>query len=159
MCGKTYWIHSILQIVTCECTTAQVGGARPLTIDAWQCFLFDIRDCMEEWLLCFLLSFPLSLPFDWTLRCWVCCFVLLYFGCCVVLCVKKKEKQCKHQNVILCKELHENKSLLINNLSLWAGAQLHIFLGVCKISVGAPLYSSSPVILKSGSQDPLSCRV
>ncbi len=41
----------------------------------------------------FLLSFPLSLPFDWTLRCWVCvfCFVLLYFGCCVVLCVKKKK--------------------------------------------------------------------
>ncbi len=22
MCGKTYWIHSLLQIVTCECTTA-----------------------------------------------------------------------------------------------------------------------------------------
>ncbi len=42
----------------------------------------------------FLLSFPLSLPFDWTLRCWVCvcCFVLLYFGCYVVLCVKKKKK-------------------------------------------------------------------
>ncbi len=48
MCGKTYWIRSLLQIVTCECTTARVGGARPLTIDAWQCFLFDIRDCMEE---------------------------------------------------------------------------------------------------------------
>ncbi len=22
MCGKTYWIHSLLQIVTCECTIA-----------------------------------------------------------------------------------------------------------------------------------------
>ncbi len=44
MCGKTYWICSLLQIVTCECITARVGGA----IDAWQCFLFDIRDCMEE---------------------------------------------------------------------------------------------------------------
>ncbi len=44
MCGKTYWIRSLLQIVTCECITARVGGA----IDAWQCFLFDIRDCMEE---------------------------------------------------------------------------------------------------------------
>ncbi len=22
MCGKIYWIHSLLQIVTCECTTA-----------------------------------------------------------------------------------------------------------------------------------------
>ncbi len=48
MCGKTYWIHSLLQIVTCECATARVGGARPSTIDAWQCFLFDIRGCMEE---------------------------------------------------------------------------------------------------------------
>ncbi len=47
MCGKTYWIRSLLQIVTCECATAWVGGARPSTIDAWQCFLF-------EWLvLCF----------------------------------------------------------------------------------------------------------
>ncbi len=41
----------------------------------------------------FLLSFPLPLPFDWTLRCWVCvcCFVLLYFGYYVVLCVKNKK--------------------------------------------------------------------
>ncbi len=56
MCGKTYRIHSLLQIVTCECATARVGGARPSTIDAWQCFLVDIRDCMEEWLLCFCCS-------------------------------------------------------------------------------------------------------
>ncbi len=48
MCGKTYWIRSLLQIVTCECATARVGGARPSTIDAWQCFLFDIRDCIKE---------------------------------------------------------------------------------------------------------------
>ncbi len=34
MCGKTYWIRSLLQIVTCECTTAQVGGPglRPLML-------------------------------------------------------------------------------------------------------------------------------
>ncbi len=48
MCRKTYWIRSLLQIVTSECATAQVGGARPSTIDA-----FDIRDCIKEWLLCF----------------------------------------------------------------------------------------------------------
>ncbi len=47
------WIRSLLQIVTCECATARVGGARPSTIDAWQCFLLDIRDCIKEWLLCF----------------------------------------------------------------------------------------------------------
>ncbi len=52
-CRKTYWIRSLLQIVTCECTTVWVGGARPSTIDAWQCFLMDIRDCIKEWLLCF----------------------------------------------------------------------------------------------------------
>ncbi len=52
MCRKTYWIRSLLQIVSCECTTARVGGARPSTIDAWQCFLMDIRDCIKEWLLC-----------------------------------------------------------------------------------------------------------
>ncbi len=34
MCRKTYWIRSLLQIVSCECTTARVGGARPSTIDA-----------------------------------------------------------------------------------------------------------------------------
>ncbi len=53
MCREAYWIRSLLQIVSCECTTARVSGARPSTIDAWQCFLFDICDCMEEWLLCF----------------------------------------------------------------------------------------------------------
>ncbi len=48
MCRKTYWIRSLLQIVMCECTTARVGGARPSTIDAWQCYLLDIRDCIKE---------------------------------------------------------------------------------------------------------------
>ncbi len=90
MCGETYWIHSLLQIVTCECAT-RVGGARPSTIDAWQCFLFDIRDCIKEWFFCFCCPSLSPSLFDWTLRCWVCvcCFVLLYFGCYVVLCVKK----------------------------------------------------------------------
>ncbi len=57
MCRKTYWIRSLLQIVTyCngECATARVGGAKPSTMDAWQYFLFDIRDYIKEWLvLCF----------------------------------------------------------------------------------------------------------
>ncbi len=48
MCRKTYWIRSLLQIVTRECTMARVGGARPSTIDAWQCFLFNIRDCIRS---------------------------------------------------------------------------------------------------------------
>ncbi len=52
MCREAYWIRSLLQIVSCECTTARVGGARPSTIEAWQCFLLNIRDCLEEWFLC-----------------------------------------------------------------------------------------------------------
>ncbi len=60
MCGKTYWIHSLLQIVTCECTTARVNGAKPSAIDAWQCFFFNIRDYVKE-LLFFYFLFSLSL--------------------------------------------------------------------------------------------------
>ncbi len=52
MCREAYWIRSLLQIVSCECTTARVGGARPSTIEAWQCFLLNIRDYIKEWLLC-----------------------------------------------------------------------------------------------------------
>ncbi len=42
----------------------------------------------------FLLSFPLSLPFDWTLRCWVCvcCFVLFCFILDIMLCCVWKNK-------------------------------------------------------------------
>ncbi len=81
MCRKTYWIRSLLQIVTYECTTARINGARPSTIDAWQCFLLNIRDCIKEWLvLCFL-----SLPYDWTFEmlsvCLLFCFVIFWMLC------------------------------------------------------------------------------
>ncbi len=61
MCGKTYWIHSLLQIVTCECTTAWINGAKPSTIDAWQCFFSNIRDYIKELRFFFSLSPSLSL--------------------------------------------------------------------------------------------------
>ncbi len=48
MCREAYWIRSLLQIVSCECSTARVGGARPSTIEAWQCFLLNIRDYLKE---------------------------------------------------------------------------------------------------------------
>ncbi len=91
MCREAYWIRSLLQIVSCECTTARVGGARPSTIEAWQCFLLNVRDYLEEWLLCSCCPSLSPIPFDWTFRCWVCvcCFVLFYFGYYVVLFVKK----------------------------------------------------------------------
>ncbi len=95
MCGKTNWIHSLLQIVTCECTTARVNGAKPSTIDAWRCFFSSVRDCIKEWLvLCFFLSFPLSLPFDWTFEllsiCLLFCFVIFWMLCCDVVYEKEK---------------------------------------------------------------------
>ncbi len=52
MCREAYWIRSLLQIVSCECTTVRVGGARPSTIEAWQCFLLNVHDYLKEWLLC-----------------------------------------------------------------------------------------------------------
>ncbi len=92
MCRKTYWIRSLLQIVSCECTTAQVGGARPSTIDAWQCFLFDIRDCIKEWLvLCFYcpsLS-PSLLTWLWAIEYMsvvLFCYILDVMLCYVMLC-------------------------------------------------------------------------
>ncbi len=48
MCREAYWIRSLLQIVSCECTTTRVGGARPSTIEAWQCFLLNICDYLKE---------------------------------------------------------------------------------------------------------------
>ncbi len=40
--------YRLLQIVTCECTTARMNGAKPSTIDAWQCSFFNIRDYIKE---------------------------------------------------------------------------------------------------------------
>ncbi len=96
MCRKTYWIRSLLQIVSCECTTVRVGGARPRPLMLGSVFWW-IWWLYKGVTFVFLLSFPLSLPFDWILRCCVCvcCFVLIYFGCYVVLCVKKKKKEKK----------------------------------------------------------------
>ncbi len=103
MCGKTYRIHSLLQIVAYECTTAWINGAKPSTIDAWQCFLFNIRDYIKECIvLCF--SCPSLSPSLLTglLSYWVyvCCFVLF---CCVLdvvlwCCVWKKNVDIKKNN-------------------------------------------------------------
>ncbi len=96
MCGKTYWIRSLLQVVTCECATARVGGAMPSTIDAWQCFLVDIRDCIKEWPFCVLIVLPSLPPFWLDLEmlsiCLLFCFVVFWMLCCVV-CEKKKKKK------------------------------------------------------------------
>ncbi len=102
MCGKTYWIHSLLQIVTYECTTARINGAKPSTIDAWQCFLFDIRDCIKEWLLCFScpsLSPSLWLDFEILSMCLLFCFVIFWMY--VMLCMKKKNVDNKKKKMML----------------------------------------------------------
>ncbi len=43
VCGEAYWIHGLLRVVTCGCATARVDGARPFTVDAWQCFFFFLH--------------------------------------------------------------------------------------------------------------------
>ncbi len=83
MCRETYWIHSLLQIVTCECTTARINGAKPSTVDAWQCLFFNIRDYIKEWLvLCF--PCPSLSPSLLTglLRYWVYVCCCSFFCCC-----------------------------------------------------------------------------
>ncbi len=94
MCREAYWIRSLLQIVTCECTTARVGGARPSTIDAWQCFLLNIRDYLKEWLLCSCcpsLS-PSLLIEPWDVEC--VSVVLFCYILDVMLCYVWKKKNC-----------------------------------------------------------------
>ncbi len=86
-------ICSLLQIVSCECTTARVGGARPSTIDAWQCFLLDIRDCIKEWLLC---SCCPSLSPSLLIGPWDVEYVSVVLFCCILdimlCCVWKNKK-------------------------------------------------------------------
>ncbi len=94
MCREAYWIRSLLQIVSCECTTARVGGARPSTIEAWQSFLLNIRNYLKEWLLC---SCCPSLSPSLLIEPWdveyvsavLFCFILDILLCCVW---KKKKK-------------------------------------------------------------------
>ncbi len=102
MCGKTYWIHSLLQVVTCECATARINGAKPFTIDAWQgFFLFSlfssIRDYIKEGRVLLLLFPSLSLslltgPLKYGVC--VCCFVVFVLSgyYVVMLCVKRNKK-------------------------------------------------------------------
>ncbi len=92
MCRKTYWIRSLLQIVSCECTTAWVGGARPSTIDAWQCFLMDIRDCDFSVFIVLPSLPPFWLDLEMLSMCLLFCFVIFWMLCCV-MCEKNKNKK------------------------------------------------------------------
>ncbi len=106
MCRKTYWIRSLLQIVSCECTTARVGGARPSTIDAWQCFLLDIRDCIKEWLLC---SCCPSLSPSLLIGPWDVEYVSVVLFCCILdimLCCVWK---IKNEKLLITKKIFLNK--------------------------------------------------
>ncbi len=108
MCREAYWIRSLLQIVSCECTTARVGGARPSTIEAWQSFLLNIRNYLKEWLLCSCcpsLSPSLLIePWDveYVSAVWFC-FILDILLCCVwkkIKIVDNKKKK-KKKNAVL----------------------------------------------------------
>ncbi len=87
MCREAYWIRSLLQIVSCECTTARVGGARPSTIEAWQCFLLNVHDYLKEWLLCCCPSLSPSLLIELLdveyVSAVLFCFILDIMLCCL----------------------------------------------------------------------------
>lgn len=59
MCAKTYWISSLLIIVTCEYTTAQMNKSKPGII-ACRYFSSNILSHIEEWLYNVTLFFFLS---------------------------------------------------------------------------------------------------
>ncbi len=95
MCGKTYWIHSLLQIVSYECTTAQINGAKPSTIDAWQCFSSNIRDYLYIYIYIIFLFVCLSpslSPFwlDFWNREYTFVVLFVLNGYCVVMLCEKK---------------------------------------------------------------------
>ncbi len=48
VCGEACWIRGLLRVVSCGCAAARVGGAGPSAVGAWQCFLLNVRDCLEE---------------------------------------------------------------------------------------------------------------
>ncbi len=95
VCGEAYWIHGLLQVVTCGCATAQVDGARPFTVDDFFYFFYNIRDYIKEGRVLLLLFPSLSLslligPLKYGVC--VCCFVLFVLSgmlCCDVVCEKK----------------------------------------------------------------------
>ncbi len=99
MCGKTYWIHSLLQVVTCECATARINGAKRFT---WCLAVFffssNIRDYIKEGRVLLLLFPSLSLslligPLKYGVC--VCCFVLLFWVDVMLwCCVWKEIKKC-----------------------------------------------------------------
>ncbi len=115
MCREAYWIRSLLQIVSCECTTARVGGARPSTIEAWQCFLLNIRDYVKEWFLC---SCCPSLSPSLLIEPWdveyvsavLFCFILDIMLCCVwknkIKIVDNKKKRYFSKSVLMKKQTH-----------------------------------------------------
>ncbi len=124
MCRKTYWIRSLLLIVTCECATARVGGARPSTIDAWQCFLLDIRDCIKEWLFCFCCpSLSPSLLFGpWYVE-YVSVVLFCYILDAMLCCVKKLNKK-----MLITKKKH---LLLLSLLLVFVVmSRVHLFIFV-----------------------------
>ncbi len=95
MCRKTYWIRSLLQIVSCECTTARVGGAKDF--DRWRLAVFSFW-C--TWLyggvtcFVFLLSFPLPSLLTWLWAIEYMSVVLFCYILDVMLCYVWKKKKC-----------------------------------------------------------------
>ncbi len=129
MCREAYWIRSLLQIVSCECTTARVGGARPSTIEAWQSFLLNIRNYLKEWLLCSCcpsLS-PSLLVEPWDVEC-VSAVLFCFFILDVLLCCVWKIKKIK---------IVDNKKKILLTLSL--------FLALCTVFLHLSVHTQTHI--------------
>jgi len=85
MCAKTYWIHSLHKIVTCECTTARINKAKPSTVGAWQCFSSKILDYIKEWFykdFLFYFAFYMYIYiYNFFVLCYVLCHTVHFLMC------------------------------------------------------------------------------
>ncbi len=92
MCGKTYWIRSLLQIVTCNVQRREsVGpGLQPLMLGSVFCWIYVIVWRSDFCVFVVLPSLPpFWLDFEMLSMCLLFCFVIFWMLCCV-MCEKNK---------------------------------------------------------------------
>ncbi len=115
MCRKTYWIRSLLQIVNVQRRESWGQAFDHLAVFSfWYTWLYKGVTCFV-----FLLSFPLSLPFDLT---WAIEYMSVVLFCyildvmlCYVMCDKKKKNVDKKNKK---KPLYERLVCFFRSLNL-----------------------------------------
>ncbi len=106
----------------CSTTAPQTNTKQAIQLrnnawNAWQCFLFDVRDCMEEWLvLCFYcpsLSPPSLSTWLWAIE--YMSVVLFCYILDVMLCVKKKKNVDNRNNAWSTWTTNTRKTSILTN--------------------------------------------